>query len=423
MEQSEVIDNITLGRIFQPLTSTTRIEDIEIPEKLLLGGNPIKIPSRIRRKNIHFLVNEEAQLKKAAWITPTLAHILNSLRTNLTEDTQISELYRAKESLQNVLVQFVKNEILRDKHGRGAMGFVQANENVPEGTLLLSESSYKELCNRNPAWETCNELIVIRFPNLGPETTLRMKLLINTRPLHDYKTSSIFYRVPELRDLFLDESNPLDDRERGGVIEAFYMHPKTLKNSFQGDGDGDLIFTIIAGNRKPSYELVDLTRESGEFDSEDINTLISKSRRATPPTLEKWLPEYFDDIPIGQATYATRWNLYKSLSKYKDSSNPMYSAWEELAPQAIELIEFVMDVRKGHFSEAEINSRMQEISNSMRAIKDAQEQGDWFAKSVTCNTIQDIDLFIKEFPNLQKFVDFITGQNKMTMAKLLSEDN
>lgn len=162
----------------------------------------------------------------------------------------------------------------------------------------------------------------------------------------------------------------------------------------------------------PAQRKVDLTRKSGGISDSDIEMLFKKSDRCERTNLVDWLPAYFDDVPIGAATYTIKWKLYNLLDKYKNAAHPMHEAWKELSPKAIEIIEFVMDIRKGEWTDEEIEKRMNDISNTMAEIRKAQEDGNWFAKSVTCGSIMDICNFVNAFPTLQEYIDVITGKAK-----------
>lgn len=176
--------------------------------------------------------------------------------------------------------------------------------------------------------------------------------------------------------------------------------------------DGDQIFIVIEKKGTPLTKFIDLTREPAKIQEADVTTLFSKAARTNRSDIKTWLPPYFDDVPIGPATYAIRWILYNHLRKFRTTDHPMFEAWKEIAPTAIEMIEFVMDIRKGDWTEVQIMQKMQDIQNKMNEIKKAQTNGDWFAKTVTSNTIQDLPGFIIKFRTLQDYVDLITYQSR-----------
>ena len=93
----------------------------------------------------------------------------------------------------------------------------------------------------------------------------------------------------------------------------------------------------------------------------------------------------------------------------------MQEAWKEVAPQAIEMIEFVMDIRKGEWTEAQIETKMNNINNIVQEIQKAKENGNWFARIVTSSNLEDIQGFIRTFSTLQDFVDYATKQQSSLM--------
>ena len=88
----------------------------------------------------------------------------------------------------------------------------------------------------------------------------------------------------------------------------------------------------------------------------------------------------------------------------------MGEAWKEIAPKAISMIEFVMDIRKGEWTDQEIDTKMMDIQNKMAEIQAAKNNGNWFAKTVTSRTVEDIPGFVMKFRTLQEYVNSITLQ-------------
>lgn len=172
----------------------------------------------------------------------------------------------------------------------------------------------------------------------------------------------------------------------------------------------DQIFIVLEKRGRPNFELIDLKREPEEIKESDVEMLFSKANRTSRSDLKTWLPPYFDDVPIGPATYAIRWMLYNHLKKFKNSAHPMGEAWKEIAPKAISMIEFVMDIRKGEWTDQEIDTKMMDIQNKMAEIQAAKNNGNWFAKTVTSRTVEDIPGFVMKFRTLQEYVNSITLQ-------------
>jgi len=169
----------------------------------------------------------------------------------------------------------------------------------------------------------------------------------------------------------------------------------------------DLIYLILEGTGKPTFRVLDLTRKNGNVTDEMIGQLFTKADRVDRSNLENWLGTYFDEVPIGPCTYAIRWLTY-CKAKELDSTHPMRDAWKEIAPVAIEMIEFIMDVRKGDFTDQQIKIKMQRIKQLSQEIELAQSKGNWFAKTVTTGTIRDVGKFVSTFSTLQEFLDLIT---------------
>ena len=197
----------------------------------------------------------------------------------------------------------------------------------------------------------------------------------------------------------------------------FIPHQSGIDN--RQDNDGDQLFIVIEKKGKPTFRNIDLVREPSSITEEDIELLFKKSNRVDRTDLSSWLPNYFDDVPIGQATYAIRWMLYSQLRRFKTSDHPMAEAWKEIAPKAIDMIEFVMDIRKGDYSDSEIERRMAYIDSKIKEIRKAQEDGNWFAKTVTSGSLKDVPGFIMRFKSLQEFIEHITEQQP-SLATLLS---
>lgn len=389
-----------MSTTFTPLTCVNRIEDIELPEFLSLGGRLVRTPKTLRNKDVHYLINVKGKPIRAAWISKILAHILNSER--LEGEGKSGELTRALESLDDHLMSLIREHVLRDRRGPGAMSFSQSNENVPEDAILLSARTYHYLCACNPKWKKTKYVLAERFPNLGPETTKRLRLIVN-KPSSG-ETFTLRDKIPA-EILFLLEDSP---EVHCNIMDAFYFHPKTLKDCFQGDGDGDQAFIVIDGIGTPTFQQIDLTRVPASINPEDIKTLLSKCQRVDRSSIQTWLPNYLDDLPIDKATYAIRWKLFNSLSSFKDSKHPMHSAWQQQAQAAIELIEFVMDVRKGEFSDKEIQTKMDSIEKTMQEIRAAKEKQNWFALTVTSGKTPNMARFIELFPTLKSYLTFIT---------------
>ena len=299
------------------------------------------------------------------------------------------------------------------------MALAQANENVPEDCLAISWRTYQALCAHNKRWVTTRTVMAERFPNLGPETTRVLKLVINHAPSYDTTPdTSIFHRVPGFAQLFpelLEEARGSLENTHG-ICDAFYLNPNTLKNSFEGDGDGDQVFIRARGRGKPLHRKIDMVREplplDEVLDKEEpaFDMLKRKASKTVRGPIEQWLPSLMDDLPIAAATYMIRLMWYNCLHKYRDTSHPAHYAWKEVAPKAIKIIEFVMDIRKGDWTIEEIEAKLLQINTAKLVIREMQEMGNPFACTVTTKKVLDVLAFIQAFPTLQSYLNEVTGQ-------------
>lgn len=356
---------------------------MELPKFLNLGGQQVKVPEELLKKDVHWLINNANETVEAAWINKSLAHILNA--QTLEGEARIAELFRGVQEFDSHFSSFIKYEVLRPRKP-GAMSFAQTTSNIPEDCIMISERSWNML----PAfWANVSSVYVQRFPNLGPETTKELQIIVNTKKLSNER---------------------LEEDTEALSLDAFYIHPVTLKDCFQGDCDGDLIFINPAqSGLGPRFEYVSLVRAPGTITKKSIETLISKASRTKRNSVAEWLPNYFDDVPIGLATYAILWQFYKELKKF-DGPNRLQEAWASIAPWAIGLIEFVMDIRKGDYTKVQITAKMGEINNMMKEIRTAQEAGNWFANTITSSTLNMTGDFMLQFENLQEFIKKITNE-------------
>ena len=404
---------------YTPTTAPNRIVDVEIPETLQIREREFTLPQALRKKNVGFLVNEHGEIIKNCWISPALAHILNSLRQEKPE-VAANELVIARAEIGGEISKLIKDKILRDRRGPGIMAFSQANENVPEDSILISKRTWDALCEHNGIWRKAKTLMVVRFPNLGPETTKILKVVVNMEPVrYERQTvspTSIGSRLPQLADLFKEllkeEEEEETIKDTSAILDCLYLHPSTLKDCFEGDGDGDLIYCLIEEFGRPTFHKTSLVREAGEITDDQIETLFKKANRidrAQP--LDKWLPTYIQGNLIAKATYAIRWEHFKiARSLRRTSFNPNKEAWDRYSGKSIQTIEFVMDIRKGNFTKDEINAKLEEINRISMEIREAQRRGDWFAKTVTSGSIQNVDAFVMTFPTLDTYINYVFNQ-------------
>jgi hypothetical protein len=164
------------------------------------------------------------------------------------------------------------------------------------------------------------------------------------------------------------------------------------------------VFLLSLKKGTTQFRKIELTRNPGNVTEDDISKLFAKADRIERTNLSTWLGPYLDDTPIAQATYTIRWWLYNAIPRFTNEKDPLNAAWKVISPLAIELIEFVMDVRKNNFTKQQINYYMGLINSAMKEIRAAQESGDWFAKTITTGSVIGISDFLDTFPNLESYI-------------------
>jgi len=415
----------TSTKRFEPLTSIRRIKDYELPKTIQLAGEDTPIPKRLRRKDISYTYitgpDGAVKLTRTCWMTQSLCHLLNAQRFNVDGElydkenphgsltTYVNELILAKECALSTIARMIKDDVLKDKKGPGFMAFVQSNENVPVGSILITERTLRTfLVPHNKNWKDASKVIVTRFPNLGPNTTIELNLLVQKAPNNSYKENAL----TEQLKVFLDENiGVLEDAE--DLMDPVFIHPDILKDCLQGDGDGDTVYSVISEQNGLNFTELSLLRNPGEdkLFEDEIEKALQKASRYHGKSISNYLPQLFDQSPIGPATYAIRMQVHQLAKSLKGTcDHPMHEAWKQVAPWAIELIEFVMDIRKGDYTTEQIQDNLNQISAWSLAIKKAKEDGCWFAKTVTTNDISSIEDFIETFPTLQDYADTIYVQ-------------
>ena len=412
--------NTEIVQKYKPLTTESRICDFDMPSEIYLGGEIVRIPKRLRSKDVHFTVNTLGKPVRSAWINRTLGHLFNAIQVE-NELVEFSELHKSLQCLDGAISKLVKVDVLKNPCGPGFMGFSQAHENIPKDSIYITERSYELLCETNPVWRNIRTVAVTRFPNLGPKTTASLKLIIGKEELASITNQSLVQmgrssNGKSLANLFADlllEVGP-DETVPTGVFDALYLHPTTLKD-MEGDADGDLIYALAIRKGKPRFKDISMIREPGNFADlqDEFATLFKKANRVERKPVKEHLPNLFDEVPIGPVTYMIRHMLFKELKKpqYATSSHPMRDAWKVIGPIAIPKAEFVFDIRKGNWSDAEIEAKMREITDAVVDINYEKMVGNQFCLTVTSPNIGDVGWFLKDFPTLQSYINYITTGN------------
>jgi hypothetical protein len=411
---------------YKIITDINRIVDMEIPDSVEVNGKIVSIPRRLRAKDVHYIINQNGALIKACWISRALGLFLNSMRPELPADVRCSQLVNTVLAVDTEIGSMIKNDFLVQRRSPGAMSFSQAHEMVPEDCLMISARTYRALCAFNRGWINTQWLMVVRYPNLGPGTTRKLRLLVNDNPPRkdaptpDFKPNQLGARLPMLADLLRD-MDELEEEEAAtvGLVDCFYLNPKTLKDSFEGDGDGDLIYCARVGRGRPLFKNLNLVREPGEPDAEVLAKLKSKARRTERGKLDTYLPKYFDSgLLIAQATYATHWEFFGDRLDEPVGPEAMQRAWDRIGPKSIGRMEFIFDMRKGDHDPDAVDRVVMELAQISKTIKQAQKNNVWFAKIVPTSQVQDIPGLLTAFPTLQQLANYITHNNIVGFEQL-----
>lgn len=331
--------------------------------------------------------------------------MLNS--SDLENDVKVRELVRCLDAIDLEITKLIKTKIIKGKNKKGFMSFSFANENVKLDSILIDEATFKALCLKDEKWKTTSHVYCTRYPNLGPRTTKVFRLCVDCDPIDNNSAATNGIGLQGLRSL-LEEYNIKTDEPR---INGIYFNPENLKNDLQGDADGDLVYVGRFKHGSPAFSSVSTEVLPSDVNEDSLNLLISKSR---PSLREENIPSYIDrysDTPmIGPATYAIRLAAFNAARQYAGEVQPMNKGWQEVADWAIDLIEFVMDIRKGEFTKRQIELVMRQITKITRTIRSLQIKGDWFACTVTSGSISNIEGFIRDFKDLQSYADYIQGK-------------
>lgn len=404
------------------LTDVHRVRDLNLPPAFTTPWGTMYLPRSLRKKDVHYTVNSNMQIVKSCWLHKSIGYFLNALYLLPTNtDAALDQLAGSLQSIDEELGGLIKKRVLTKRSGPGFMAFCQAHESVPENCVVLSPRTWRALCAFNKGWAQTRQVQCTRYPNLGPNTTLRLQVLVNEAPPRaenvpeSMPSTSLGARLPQLADLLreLDEEALISQQEEetSGLLDSVYLNPKTLKDKLKGDGDGDQVFLKRIVRGLPRFQLLDLTRTPGTIQDEHLQQLKRKSARVVRQNLGAYLPQYFDDTPIDSATYAVRWKHYLEAEQEhsKNSLHPMHSAWHIVGPQGIDLIEFIMDMRKGEFTEEDILSKLAFIDETMQEIRAYQQQGNWYAVTVTNAMLSPyMAEFVKTFQTLSEYMELIT---------------
>lgn len=350
------------------VTGPNHVIDFEIPEYVFVRGEKIIIPKILKKKSFKDNVIDD-KIVKTCFINPILAYIL---RASLTEDT-CEDLTLALQFGHLEITKLVKQEYVSGKVQQGFMGLAQTHCNIPEDAICITRRTYEALVEEDRSlWKDLSSCYITRYPNLGPDTTSKLRLLV----LEETGESLGFGSVD-------------------GIFDALYIHPETLKNKFEGDADGDILFMAPSENLGVNYFQLKIQRTESEsslknFEAEGKNyteEILKKSKRfSRERSLSQHLSECLEPALIGQVTYNTRSAAYLEA---KNTGKTLKEAWMKVSPEGLRTVETVMDIRKGGMSKKQIDEFTDKVNKDFRNVVNLKKAGDLFHSVVTSATIPE----------------------------------
>lgn len=370
-----------------------------------LVGEAFDFPKCLLRTQKFVSIDYQGAVFMGTRVHPAIGYIHGGFHTEKLENKK-KEFQRAIAEIDKEISKLIDTKVLRGREQKGYMAYSLVNHRLYEGSIAIDEATYKKLCATDSRWQNTREVYCIRYPNLGPKTTSVFRLCIFCNNDENIIKSDVFGSLRGLlEDYGLKEFVP----RYGGI----YFNPNDLKNCLEGDADGDLVYIVPYNKGNPNFITAGYSVNPSEINQEDIDLLIKKSKPGQRSIgVKDYLSKHLDVNLIGLVTYGAKLSLYVNSAKYANSKNPMHEGWlKDTAQTAIKETEFAMDIRKGDFTESQINTFKKKIAQYGLRINELKKRGNWFAKTVTNNGIEDIDQFICEFPVLQDYYDYITRKN------------
>ena len=258
---------------FVPTTANNRIDEIEIPDEFPFPHGSVKVPDRLKESQRSVRINERGEEVRTLWISDVIAHIVNAYRMLAHDnfDACLGEMDRALKCIDRLIAEHVR-ESLKFRHGEGFMAFVQAHEAVPRNSVVVSRNTIDLLAKEAKVWRKASEVSTVRFPNLGPSTTMSCKLIVDS----NIRIRGNICDRPQMKVL-LELVNQLNEQRK--AMDAVYMNPYDLEHNLKGDGDGDLIYLKILSAGKQHRKNVDWMRKPGEISEESVRKMIRKAKR------------------------------------------------------------------------------------------------------------------------------------------------
>jgi hypothetical protein len=382
------------------LTAFNHIEFQELPQEVTVEGHVIDTSS-FQDTLPHLLLTNEGTIQKAMWINPLLALLLRYEEAP-SRSLVPGILAQIDKELSAVIKQTVQR---RTKHGY--MAFTQAHEGIGLDCVGVTRRTYDYLCQTSKKWKRTGKVIATRYPNLGPKTSSSLSLVI-------IEDSNYAVKISDLVDnpfskLQLDQEDKI---EHTRYLDPLYFHPTTLKENFEGDADSDVMYLQPFRLGTPLSTKLSASRTPGEPPENLFSTLLDKAKAGERKDLVKCISMALDETPIGPATYLTRSNLYNQMQNHKNSQYPMHDAWKKIAAQELENMEVWMDVRKGKFSNAEIEKRYKQVLLGMKKIAKAQQRKETFASVVPTQTVKNIPTLCRRYSTLKEILVAITTPKK-----------
>jgi len=343
------------------ISSPSHILDIELPTSIRVGTTEFIVPDYLKNKSIQYVVNKD-ELLKTCFISPTLGYLLKAQ----SSQNPSQDLILAKKFLLYSIQDLVETEYISGKVHHGYMGLAQVNSFLDKDTVAITQRTWSALTEEDKKWKNCSEVIVVRYPNLGPNTTSIMKLMI----IEDSKDGLSFGCID-------------------GVLDGVYINPIKLKESFEGDADGDTLFLIpfrhngvftspLKSNRIHDPNLVNSTKE-------EIKKKFSRGSKENRK-LEDHISICLDPDLIGPATYIVRSRLLRYAQQNKCS---LKEAWMKISPEGLELVESVMDLRKGNMTAQQVDKLVQTIQNEYNLVTTLRNNGDPYHSVITSSVFPE----------------------------------
>jgi len=365
--------------LIKQISSPSHILNTELPKTIRVGNEEISIPQCLLHKSVQFSLTKEGILE-TCFIAPTLAYLLKAA----SSESPQKDFQLARKFLLSAIQDLVESQLISGRVHQGYMGLVQVNSHLDTNRVALSKRTWEVLCEESKKWKDCSKIIAIRYPNLGPKTTSVLELQI-------------------IEDSPLGLSFGASD----GILDGVYVHPTTIKENFEGDADGDTLFLIPFENNGSFIAPLANSRSNDLFLTENLREeMLKKFSRCdrSDSRLSNHLSTCFDPGLIGLATYIVRSRLRRYATANKCT---LKKAWDAVAPEGLQLIESVMDLKKGNMTPQQVDSLVKQIEKESLQVATIRNSGDPYHSLITSSTLPEN--FPLVYPTLSSFVEQAFG--------------